>query len=201
MPGFEDIWRYMQGAWLLMMGRSSGLHHFEISADGFWNSFFAIPVALPALLLGWLAIANDLAADPVIFGSRASIVVRLAVIDILAWLVPLAFLALAVRPAGIADRFAHYVIASNWGSALLVWLMLPASLFRMATGPGDGTTLVSLALFVVTLVLSWRLTNAALGKGPAVATAVFAGMLVASLAMIISLQNMLGLSGADQFSG
>ena len=33
-------------------------------------------------------------------------------------------------PSGLSDRFAHYVISSNWGSALIVWMMLPPTLLR-----------------------------------------------------------------------
>ena len=52
--------------------------------------------------------------------------------------------------------------------------------------------LVSL-LFFATLVLGWRLTNALIGRGAALATAVFAGMYAASLGLLFSLQALLGL--------
>lgn len=196
MPPIEDILRYLAGAWRMMNGKREGLREFDISADGFWGSFAAIPVALPALLIGWVAIANDLAQEPAIFGGRPSIVARLALVDLAAWLLPLVVLALVARPARIADRFVHYVVASNWGAALLVWVTAPVSLFRLAGGQGDTATLVSLAVFGVTLMLSWRLTNVALGKGPAVASAVFAAMLFASIAVLFTLQTLLGLSAA-----
>lgn len=194
MPPVEDILRYLAGSWRMMNGRADGLRAFEISADGFWNSFFAIVVALPALLVGWLAIANDLGQEPAIFGGRFSIMTRLAFVDIGAWLLPLAGLAAVAKPAGIADRFVHYVIASNWGSALLAWILLPPSVIQLIAGKGDFATLISVGLFVLTLVFSWRLTNAAIGKGPAVASAVFGGMLVASLFVLFTLQSLLGLT-------
>lgn len=196
MPPIEDILRYLAGAWRMMNGKREGMHAFDISADGFWGSFSAIPVALPALLVGWVAIANDLASDPAVFGGRMSIIARLALIDLSAWVLPLVMLALIVRPAGISDRFVHYVIASNWGAALLIWLTLPPSLFRLMGGEGEFLTLLSVAFFLVTLVLSWRLTNVAFLKGPAVASAVFAAMLFASLAVLFTLQTLLGLSTA-----
>ena len=45
----------------------------------------------------------------------------------------------------------HYVVASNWGSALLVWLMLPASLVRPRSGPtaADGRRRSRCGIFVV----------------------------------------------------
>jgi hypothetical protein len=194
MPPLNEIVRYLAGSWRMMNGRADGLRAFDISADGFWNSFFAIIVALPALFVGWLAIASELAHEPAVFGSTPSIVARLAFIDIASWVLPLVALGAVARPVGIADRFVPYVIASNWGSALIVLIMLPASLLRLISGEGDFVTLLSLGLFLVTLVFSWRLTNAAIGKGAAVASAVFGGMLVASLLVLFTLQNMLGLT-------
>jgi hypothetical protein len=196
MPPFEDILRYLNGAWRMMMGRADGLREFEISADGFWNSFFAIIVALPPLFVGWAAIASDLGQDPVIFGGRFSIFLRLAFIDLAAWVLPLAALATVARPAGIGNRFVHYVITSNWGSALIAWAMLPPSLVRLVAGDSELLTLVSLTFVLVTLVLSWRLTNVALAKGPGIATAVFGGMLAASLGLLFALQGLLGLGAS-----
>ena len=54
MPSVEDIQQYLTGAWRMMMGKPDGLRLLDISADGFWNSFFAIVVALPALIVGWV---------------------------------------------------------------------------------------------------------------------------------------------------
>ena len=39
----------LTGAWRLMLGKADGLRLLDLSADGFWNSFFAIIVATPAL--------------------------------------------------------------------------------------------------------------------------------------------------------
>ena len=52
---------------------------------------------------------------------------------------------------------------------------------------------MSLVLFAISMVLFWRLTNAVLGKGPALASAVFAGMFAVSLAVLFGLQALLGL--------
>ena len=52
----------------------------------------------------------------------------------------------------------------------------------------DFSSIVSLVLFAMSLVLTWRLTNAALGKGAAIATAVFAAMFLLSLIVLYGLQ-------------
>ena len=73
----------------------------DISADGFWNSFFAIVVALPALIAGWVGIANDARRSGYVsFGDRLSIMLRLATVDIGAWVLPLVALALVAPAVG-----------------------------------------------------------------------------------------------------
>lgn len=199
MPNPAEIQRSLTGAWRLMMGRVDGMRLLDTSAEGFWDSFQAIAVAAPALAIGWIASANDLQLTS---ASRLSIVLRLAIIDMAVWILPLVLLALVAKRVGIADRFVHYVVSGNWASALLVWIMLPPSILRLvAPAAGDVASLLSLGLFLGTLVLSWRQTNAALNKGPAVATALFAGMFVCALVVLIVLQSALGLNTPDQLPG
>ncbi len=196
MPSFAEIQRYFAGVWRMMMGRSEGLRLLDLSADGFWNSFFAILVAFPSMVVGWVAISNELAGIE-IFTSRFSLFTRLMLTDLATWILPYAILALAARPAGIADRFVHYVVANNWASALFAWVTLPAMLMRLLfPEAADLANLVTFLIFLATMVLSWRLTNVAIGKGPAVATAVFGAMFAASLAILFTFEGLLGLSRA-----
>lgn len=190
----EEIQKNLSGAWRLMLGKPDGLRLLDLTADGFWNSFFAILIAAPALIVGWVGVSGELALQPMVDASRFSIVLRLALIEIGAWILPLVAFALVARRVGVGDRFVHYVVASNWTSAIIAWVMLPAALAHMLLPAAQSfTTLLSLLLFTLTMVFSWRMTNAAIGKGAAVGTAVFAGMFVTSLIVLFALQSMLGL--------
>ncbi|TIT77531.1 MAG: transporter, partial [Mesorhizobium sp.] len=96
----------------------------------------------------------------------------------------------------------HYVVASNWASAIIAWLTLPSALLRLFLSPTDEISgLVSLILFALSMVLTWRMTNATIGKGAAVGTAVFAGMFVASLLVLFGLQALLGIDIPDGARG
>jgi hypothetical protein len=191
----------MTGAWRLMMGRTDGVRLLDISVNGFWDSFFAIVIAAPALAVGWIASANEFQQFEM-SASRLSIVARLAAIDLSVWILPLVVLALVVHRVGLADRFVAYVVSGNWASALLVWMMLPPSILRlMAPQTADVASLLSLMLFVASLVLTWRQTNAVLNKGPAVATALFVGMFVSALAVLVAMQSLFGLNLPDQLPG
>ena len=190
----DEIQTSLAGAWRLMMGKPDGFRRLDLSAEGFWNSFQAIIVAVPALILGWIGAANAI-AGPAAATGRFSMVVKLGLVDLGSWVLPLVGLALVAQHAGIANRFVHYVVASNWASAIIAWLLLPSALLRLLLPSAtEAAMLVSLLLFVASLVLTWRMTNAAIGKGAAVGSAVFAGMFVASLVVLFTLQSLLGIA-------
>ncbi len=195
MPSAEEIQQYLTGAWRMMLGKRDGLKLLDLSVDGFWNSFFAMLVAVPPLIVGWVGFANQFTAYSQGFGSRLSVVLRVATVDFTIWVLPLVALAVLAPRVGLADRFVHLVVAGNWASALTAWIMLPPSLLDLfVPAAGDITNLLSFLLFIVTIVLSWRLTNVALDKGPTVATAVFAGMFVLSVVVLVVMQAAFGLS-------
>lgn len=198
MPSGENIQLYLIGAWRMMLGKADGLRLLDLSADGFWNSFFAIVIALPPLAVSWVGAANELSQLSADFGGKLSIVARLAVIDIATWILPLIALAAIVSRVGLADRFVHLVVSGNWASALFIWITVPVSLARLIWPLGTETkVLLWFVLIALNLVVSWRVTHVALAKGAAVTTAVFAGMLFLSLIIQAILMAVLGLGQAS----
>lgn len=190
----EAVQSSLLGAWRLMMGKADGLRLLDLSADGFWNSFYAIVLALPALAMNWVPVATDTLGADATAAAKLGYVLRLAVVDLGSWVLPLLALALASSAIGVRDRFVHYVVATNWATVPMVWIMLPPSLLAIfVPQSGDFVSIIALVLFVVTMVLTWRVTNAAIGKGPAVGTGVFAGMFVASIIVMILLQSLVGI--------
>ena len=194
MLSVDETFSSLNGAWRLMLGKADGLRLLDLSADGFWNSFFAIVVSAPPMIVGWVGTANEI-GDPNAFAGRLGMLIRLATVDLGSWLLPLVVLALVASRAGIGDRFVHYVVASNWASAITAWMLLPSALIRLFLPSGNPfSQLVWMVLVVLSLVLTWRMTNASIGKGAAVGTAVFTGMLVVSLAVLFGLVALLGIT-------
>src|SRR5690606_21899616 len=149
----------------MMTGKRDGLRLLDLSPDGFWTSFFAIVVAGPALLASWVPLVADLAGSNAGFGYRLSLMVRLGLADIGAWVLPFAAFAAVAPYAGLRQRFVHFVVATNWGAAIMAWMTVPASLSRLFfPAITELATSLSLIVFIATLVLYWRLTNAALEK-------------------------------------
>lgn len=193
MPTSEAIQQYLTGAWRLMRGQSDGLDLLDISSDGFWNSFFAIVLVLPVFGVNWVTLANELAAAGDSLGWRFGIVLRLAVADILAWILPIVLLAAAAGPLGISDRFVPYVIASNWGSVITGWLMLPPALMELVgVGGSNAVGLTAIALFGLALILTWRLTDSSVQRGWTTTAMVFFGMLFTAIFVLYSTQSILG---------
>lgn len=189
----NEIQSSLTGAWRLMLGKVDGLRMLDLSVDGFWNSFFAIVIAMPAMIVGWVGTANAIAAvDPA--ANRFASMLKLATVDVGIWVLPLLALAAIAPRAGLSGRFVHYVVASNWASAIIAWLTLPAALLHLFLPVTDQTSqLVSLSLFFLSQVFSWRMTTAAIGRGGAMGTAVFAGMFVVSLLVLFALTQLLNI--------
>lgn len=182
----------IRAAIAVMAGRREAMGAFDLSADGFWGSFAAIVAALPALAVGWYAAALRAAAEP---GGYAldRLIAAYAVTDLLAWIAPLALFALLARPAGLADRFPAYVVASNWASVPVIWLMLPGAFLDALLPPENPlSVLVSFGLFGLALALTWRLTETAIGRWPMIGTAVFVAMFLAGMATLAGMQALLG---------
>jgi hypothetical protein len=195
MPSAEEIFQYLHGAWRMMLGKVDGLRELDLSVDGFWNSFFAIAIALPALAVNWVTIADGYGELSQNFNDRFAIFVRLGIIDLAAWLLPLAALAIVARMVNLANRYVHYVVASNWATAIIAWLMVPpAALLLFLPDETELAWFFSVAIFIASQIFFWRLTNVAIGKGAAIASAVFGGMLVASIVILLALQWLLGLT-------
>lgn len=194
MPSADEVQAGLTGAWRMMLGRGDGIGLLDLSADGFWTSFFAMVVALPPLFVMWTSFAIDAAPASGAFGARISLMLRLAFIDFAAWVVPLVLLAMVAAQAGVRDRFVHYVVSTNWASGLIAWMLLPPVILRgFIPSSAEFAALLSVLIFITTLVLMWRLTNVALNKGAAVATAVFSGMILVSLIIVYGLEWLLAI--------
>lgn len=195
MPTLDEIFRNFSAVWRLMTGHSDGLNELDTSADGFWRSFNALLVALPALLIGWVNFAADVSSGSEDAALRLSVVLRMAFIDMTAWLLPLVLIAALSRKIGIERRFSTYVVASNWGTALIAWLFAPLSLINLLIPSLAAIlTLAGIALFLFTLLLSYQLTKLALQRPHGFALPFYLVLFFGSLMVTLFLQHLLGIS-------
>lgn len=190
MPSPETIFGYLNAVFRMITGRREALNQLDLSADGFWESFWAIIVALPPLCVSWASFAKSM--QPEYAMAKGALFGVAAATDILGWILPAIAFVLLARRIGLADRMVHYIVASNWGSALFAWFMWPPAMIRLIFPDAQGTTgPLELVIFLAALVFSWRLTDAALQRGAAVTSAVFLAMLFATFATVFLVQAML----------
>lgn len=193
MPSSEEIQRSLGASWRLMQGKADAVRQLDLSADGFWNSFFGFVVAIPPLFVFWAREAKELAPGP--FGERIGLVLQLAVIEVAAWIGPLLLVAWVLHRLGRTDRVAAFVVANNWGQAVIAWVILPAILLS-GFGPRDSgfVALMLFAVLVGTLVLSWRLNNAVLNMGGLAPTLVVTTSVASTLAIDYVLRGLFCIS-------
>lgn len=164
-PDTKEIIRSIQGAWLLARFKPEGMAWFNITADGFWRSFFA------AVLL-----APFFAVPSAIFYAEATVSLgRYVAADIahyvLAWIVfPVAMIYVA-RALNLTDRYVGFIIAYNWSAVIREVVFLPLFLAVAYAGASwaimflwlsAGVYFVLIAIFIVRTALG---TTLAVGIG------------------------------------
>jgi hypothetical protein len=195
MLSFEDIQRYFWGSWRIMNGHADGLDFFDLSEEGFWQSFHAVTVSLPPLILKWIVVANDALAYRPEAGTRVSLIGRLAFVDLTSWFLPLVVLLFLAPRIGLRNRYSIYVIANNWGTALVNWLVVPATLVHVFMPARPQLTLgVALVLNSIALAFIYRLTHVALKKTHAYTAVFFTVLVIGYIVMALVLQSVLGIA-------
>jgi len=166
----DYAFHHMSCTFGIIMGRPGALERMDITADGFWRSFAAFIVALPAYLFLWTVNAGATRTlDP--STSFAGVMTASIVSDAIGWTVPVIVLALIMGPLGYKHRFSHLIIARNWSIALMVYL-LGLAMVPLIFGPAVGlTAIISGAMLIVIVVAMVRVTRTALDSTYLVAIA------------------------------
>lgn len=179
----------------MMIGKQDGLAYLDISADDFWRSFYAIPISIPPLLAGWVAYAAEMTGGHEETAIRLSIVIKAAIVDMTAWILPIFLLGLIVSKIGITKRFAPYVIASNWATALLSWAFAPISLLQFVVQQRSPTlSFISLIFMFAMIVMSYHVTRISLQKTASFALPFYIAMFMLSFFITISLQELFAIN-------
>ncbi|GGE09908.1 hypothetical protein GCM10011390_31220 [Aureimonas endophytica] len=192
-PGLSEILGYFQGTIELMQGRSEGLRRLDLSADGFWSSFFALFVALPPMALSWIEFEDVQREAPVADAGPVFVFGAHAAADILAWLLPVALLMALAKWIGLRRKLAPLVVASNWGNACLAWAMAPAELLVIVTGGHSLAMIVAVIASLVALGLLVRLIATALGHDMKAAIGITILMILASMFSYAAMTDLTGL--------
>jgi hypothetical protein len=162
----DEVNRSFRGAVDLLNSRVEGLKAFDMSEHGFWRSFAAILLTLPAyvvsiaferLRLGLIqpdrTLLDSLWIDLVVALGHVAGFIALPVAMI--WI---------VRAFRLTDRYVPFVIVTNWITVLgLLVLSVPAMLLLLGWATPALASLFGLAFSIIVLRLQWFAAKATLG--------------------------------------
>lgn len=162
----------LRGCWRLIVEPDYGFEDFNLSIEGFWRSFIVIlPLAVLAypLFLSSHAIDTQMAAEgeppPVLDLPSAYFYLGAAVF---LWPVAAAFL---TRLFGLAHHYVRYIIVYNWMSVPALAVGVLPHLVNLLAGGGTSIMIMSLAVLLSLIYLSWFVARLALATNAAIAGA------------------------------
>ena len=191
----NEIARSLTGAWQLFLDRPGAMRYFDISMDGFWRSFRAIVLVLPAYLLTTLAERSVASStllpgqDPGDFLFYLDSAIGLG----LDWITLPIVLALAARPLGITHHYGAFIIARNWGSVIAVAPFGFVGLLVLIGLAGmELANFLMLAALMIMLRYNYLIARRALDAGFGFAVGIVVLDLALSLTISLTLDSIFG---------
>lgn len=192
MPDRDEIVQSLTGAWRLFLDRPDAMRYFNISIDGFWRSFAAILLIVPAYALFAVAERIEILSEPVVdpgFGEGAFVANKILTL-VFDWITLPVLLAAFAKPLGIARNYAAYMVARNWCAVLATAPFGIVALLSLVGVLGAGpANVVSLVFLVVVIRYNYMIARRALGADIGLAV----GLVVADFAI-----SLLVIGAADE---
>lgn len=195
MPQIEEIGAYLKGVWLLILGDRSGFDWLDITVTGVWRSFAAFLWCLPAMAVGWAAWRLFyLEQMPTGTETGLGFILKLFLVDLTMWIVPLVLVAVLAKPLGYGDMLASIIISTNWLAVPTVYAMAVPLAIRLVIPGGQGLAyLMSLILLLVNFTVIFRLVKTVTNNQLLLASAISALLILPSLMLSEALPPLLGL--------
>jgi hypothetical protein len=195
MPLLDEVLTYIKGLWLLIQGKQEGYQWLDISEGGLWRSFAAILWSLPAMAVSWASWRlYYLSAMPGGTTVGIGFFLKLLVVDLVSWLLPIVLIAALSRPLGFTGLVVPVIVTTNWLSVPLSYAMaIPAAILLLARGGNQLTVLLSLVVLFAGVALLFRLLRTVTGNQNLLAAALTALYLLPSMMLVQYLQHLFGL--------
>lgn len=195
MPSYPEVRLYLSGLWLLIRGDAQGFRLLDISDRGMMRSFWAFIWCLPGAFISWLW-WRDYLLEGMPPGARIGGIffVRMAMLEIFNWLVPLILAGILCSLLGIARKFPAVVVSVNWLSVPFAYLYGLLSLrFLLPSGFDTALALVHFALLIVMVISVSRVMRMICGPQPLMITTLVLVLIVPSMLLTEALQRFLGI--------
>ncbi|KAB2876515.1 MAG: hypothetical protein F9K43_01035 [Bauldia sp.] len=192
----DEVIRSLTGAWWLFLDRPGAMRFFDVTLDGFWRSFAAVFLLVPAFALTATAEYQVVLSDAIPddgFSNAAFVFDKILALG-LDWIALPIILAILARPLGIARTYAAFIVARNWCSVIAV---LPFGLIGLLFASGifgiDAANFLSLAALIVILRYNYLIARRALNAGIAFAIGLVVLDLVVSLSIAAVADSLAGI--------
>src|SRR5919112_820902 len=154
----DEVNRSFKGSVDLLYSRTEGLQSFDMNERGFWHSFTAIGLALPAYIvsvaLERLRLGVLQPGHPLLGSLSLDMVLAAGYLGGFLAL-PLAMIGI-VRRLGLTDRYVPFVIVTNWISVIgLLTLSFPALLLLIGWATPALASLFAVAFAVLLVRMQW----------------------------------------------
>lgn len=182
----EDVARSLRGSWHLMTRGSEALQELDLTRDGFWRSFLAFALMLPAAiaLLAAVRILADMPNSAGLFTSPQLVMAVVGAQCLTVLAVP-ALLILLAPDLVHAPRFTSFVIAWNWAGIVSASLMaVPAAVFAIGWSNPGLAAMQALAFGAIVLRLRYCVARAAFGPESRIALPVAIASIVADYGVV-----------------
>ncbi|MCU4179397.1 hypothetical protein [Bosea sp. BH3] len=161
----DDVARSLRGSWHLMTRGAEAMQEFDLSRDGFWRSFLAFALMLPATIaiLAAVRLTAGLPNSAGLFTAPALVLAVIGALCLAILAVPA--LLIALRPElGHAPHFTSFVIAWNWAGIVSASLMaVPAAVHAIGWSPPELAVMQAAFFAAIVLRLRYCVARAAFG--------------------------------------
>lgn len=194
MPGLDEVFHYLTGIWFLVRQKPEGFRWLDLSWRGLARSFWAFAWVLPALAVIWASWRlYYLGRMPEGTSAGVGFILKMFVIDVAGWLLPLVLIAVLARPLGYARHLATMIIASNWIAVPFAYATaIPFAIALMVPAFAAVSGLLLYAVFGASIVVQYRLLWMCLGKQALLAATLTALFVLPPLLAGQGLQMLLG---------
>lgn len=171
----DEVAHSLRGTFALLNRRAEGLRSFDMSERGFWHSFGAIWLSVPAFVVGLAFERHRLGllqpGASIFDASWLTLVVGAGYVASFLSL-PAAMILLAPR-LGLADRTVPFVIVINWAFAVAMTIIsVPAALLLVGWATPSLAVLYAVGFSAIVWRLLWFATKASLGVSGSLAAAI-----------------------------
>jgi hypothetical protein len=186
----DEIVRSLTGAWHVFLDRQDADRYFDLSLTGFWRSFRAVALIVPAYALSTLTAWTTLPAE----ADEALFVLSKAVSLAIDWVAFPIVLALIADRLKVSCTYSAYVIVRNWGSVIATAPFgVLALLYVVGLIGQEVTGTLSLAILFVVLRYNYLIARRVLQVGVPLAIGIVVADFILSLAIDAGVSGVFGM--------